>query len=140
MNAPSAASPDSAVAPQGLTDQEAARRLAAEGFNELPSSGHRSGFAIVREVLQEPMLLLLLGAGLIYLALGDRTEAIVLLVFASLSIVITVVQESRTERVLESLRNLTSPRALVIRDGRRLRIAGPARTDPPTRTDTSAPA
>lgn len=124
MNAPSAASPDGAVAPQGLTDQEAARRLAAEGFNELPSSGHRSGFAIVREVLQEPMLLLLLGAGLIYLALGDRTEAIVLLVFASLSIVITVVQESRTERVLESLRNLTSPRALVIRDGRRLRIAG----------------
>ena len=40
-----------------------------------------------------------------------------------MSIVITVVQESRTERVLEALRDLTSPRALVIRDGNRKRIS-----------------
>ena len=49
----------------------------------------------------------------------------ILLVFACLSVVITVVQETRTERVLEALRDLTSPRALVIRDGERKRIAGP---------------
>src|SRR6185503_324228 len=58
------------------------------------------------------------------LALGDLTEAVVLLAFATLSVVITVVQETRTERVLEALRDLTSPRALVIRDGERKRIAG----------------
>lgn len=70
------------------------------------------------------MLALLIGGGVIYLALGDLNEAIVLLVFASLSVAITVVQETRTEHVLEALRDLTSPRALVIRDGERVRIAG----------------
>ena len=67
---------------------------------------------------------LLLGSGLIYLLLGDRIEALILLVFASLSVGIAVVQETRSERVLEALRDLTSPRALVIRDGERRRIAG----------------
>ena len=59
-----------------------------------------------------------------YLELGDLMEAVLLLVFASLSVVITIVQESRSERVLEALRNLASPRALVIRDGNRIQIAG----------------
>ncbi|MDR3475994.1 MAG: cation-translocating P-type ATPase [Devosia sp.] len=108
----------------GLSAAEAAERLAREGPNELPSSARRTPFRIALEVLKEPMLLLLLVGGGIYLLLGDLTEAIVLLVFASLSILITVVQEVRTERVLEALRDLTSPRALVIRDGQRLRIAG----------------
>ncbi len=70
------------------------------------------------------MLALLAAGGAIYLVLGDIQEALILLVFASLSVVITVVQESRTERVLEALRDLTSPRALVIRAGERKRIAG----------------
>jgi Ca2+-transporting ATPase len=70
------------------------------------------------------MLALLLGGGAIYLVLGDLKEAIILLVFASMSVLITVIQEARTERVLEALRDLTSPRALVIRDGERRRIAG----------------
>ncbi len=70
------------------------------------------------------MLALLIGAGVVYLALGDVKDAAILLAFACSSILITVVQEARTERVLESLRDLTSPRALVIRDGERKRIAG----------------
>ncbi len=70
------------------------------------------------------MFALLLGAGAIYLLLGDTVEALLLLAFASLSVVIAVIQESRSERVLEALRDLTSPRALVIRDGERRRIAG----------------
>lgn len=70
------------------------------------------------------MLALLLVGGLVYLALGDLKEAIILVIFATMSIVITVVQETRTERVLEALRDLSSPRALVIRDGERKRIAG----------------
>jgi Ca2+-transporting ATPase len=75
-------------------------------------------------VLREPMLALLLGAGAVYLALGDLREALILLAFATASIAITVVQEARTEHVLQALRDLTSPRALVIRDGRKVRIAG----------------
>jgi Ca2+-transporting ATPase len=108
----------------GLSRAEAAARLAAEGFNELPQSNRRTPFLIILEALREPMLALIIGGGVIYLALGDVKEATVLLVFACLTVVIAVVQETRTERVLEALRDLTSPRALVIRDGERLRIAG----------------
>ena len=68
------------------------------------------------------MIALLLAGGAVYLALGDWNEALILLVFANLSVVITVIQETRTEHVLEALRDLTSPRALVIRDGERKRI------------------
>ncbi|HEY0848576.1 MAG TPA: cation-translocating P-type ATPase [Bradyrhizobium sp.] len=109
---------------QGLTASEALSRLKAEGFNELPRAGRRSIVRLIIDVLREPMLLLLLAGGAIYFALGDHGEALLLIVFASISILITIVQEARTERVLESLRDLTSPRALVIRDGERVRIAG----------------
>jgi Ca2+-transporting ATPase len=108
----------------GLSESEAQLRLKREGFNELPRTGRRTPFRIVLEVMREPMLALLVAGGAVYLALGDLKEAIVLLAFAMVSIVITVVQETRTERVLEALRDLTSPRALVIRDGERRRIPG----------------
>ncbi len=108
----------------GLSESEAAGRLRSEGFNELPRQGRRSFGRIVLDVLREPMLAMLLIAGLIYMALGDLQEALILVAFAGLSILITVVQESRTERALEALRDLSSPRALVIRDGVRKRIAG----------------
>jgi Ca2+-transporting ATPase len=109
---------------QGLTASEALARLKAEGFNELPRAGSRSIARLVFDVLREPMLLLLIAGGAIYFALGDHAEALLLIVFASFSIAVTIVQEARTERVLESLRDLTSPRALVIRNGERVRIAG----------------
>lgn len=108
----------------GLSDAEAAERLRTEGYNELPRTGQRTFARIILDVLREPMLAMLIGAGLIYMALGDLQEALILVAFAGLSILITVVQETRTERALEALRDLTSPRALVIRDGARKRIAG----------------
>lgn len=110
--------------PAGLSEAEARARLDEEGANELPRPERRSPLRIVVEVLREPMLLLLLFGGLIYLVLGDLKEALILLAFGVMSIVITVVQETRTERVLEALRDLTSPRALVVRDGARRRIPG----------------
>jgi Ca2+-transporting ATPase len=108
----------------GLSQQEAAARLEAEGANELPVAGRRTPWKIIREVVTEPMFALLLGAGLVYLLLGDLREAVVLVVFLTFSVLITVVQEIRSERVLDALRDLTSPRALVIRDGQPVRIAG----------------
>ncbi len=108
----------------GLSEAEARARLKAEGYNELPRPDRRTTLRIVFEVLREPMLALLIAGGIVYLALGDWREALILLVFANLSIAITVIQETRTERVLEALRDLTSPRALVIRDGERKRIPG----------------
>jgi Ca2+-transporting ATPase len=108
----------------GLSEAEAQARLAREGYNELPRGDHRSIVTILRDVLREPMLALLLGGGLIYLFIGSLSEALILLAFATFSVLVTLVQESRTERVLESLRDLSSPRALVIRDGVRKRIPG----------------
>lgn len=108
----------------GLSEAEAQLRLQQEGYNELPRYERRTPWRIVLEVLREPMLALLLCGGLVYLLLGDLREALLLLAFGAISIVITIVQEARTERVLEALRELTSPRALVVRDGERRRIAG----------------
>jgi P-type Ca2+ transporter type 2C len=108
----------------GLTEFDAQSRLRTEGHNELPRQDRRTPLRIMIEVVREPMLILLLTGGLVYLVFGDLKEALILLVFATMSVVITVVQETRTERVLEALRDLTSPRALVIRDGVRMRIAG----------------
>ncbi|MCK9418350.1 MAG: cation-translocating P-type ATPase [Nitrospirae bacterium] len=108
----------------GLSEHEAAARLQREGLNELPSSKQRSIFAIALDVVREPMFLLLVACGTIYLFLGDQREAIMLLGFVFVVVGITLYQERKTERALEALRDLSSPRALVIRDGRQKRIAG----------------
>ncbi len=109
---------------RGLSTAEATARLKAEGPNELPRQRARSIAAIAFSVVREPMFGMLLAAGAIYLLLGDKTEALLLLGFASISVVITIIQEVRSEHVLEALRDLTSPRALVIRDGERVRVPG----------------
>ncbi len=113
-----------AAARQGLSASEATRRLVEQGPNLLPGSEPKSTAAIVRDVVTEPMFLMLLAAGGIYLALGDRGEALFLLSFVFVVIAITLVQERKTQRALESLRDLSAPRALVIRDGLEQRIAG----------------
>jgi Ca2+-transporting ATPase len=109
---------------QGLTEKEAAKRLKEEGYNELPSSLKRSILAIAAEVVREPMFLLLIAGGAIYLLLGDVQEAIMLLGFVFVVMGITLYQERKTERALEALRDLSSPRAVVIRDGVHKRIPG----------------
>jgi P-type Ca2+ transporter type 2C len=112
------------LTPHGLSAAEAATRLTADGPNELPKASRRSYIKIIAEVLREPMLALLLLGGVAYLLLGDLAEALILLAFATFSVAVTVIQESRTENVLEALRDLSAPRALVIRGGERIRIAG----------------
>ena len=109
---------------RGLTAREAAQRLRAEGPNALPELERRTALRIIIEVVREPMFALLLGAGVLYLLIGSRGEALVLFGFACFSVTIAIVQEGRSERVLEALRDLTSPRALVIRDGEQVRIPG----------------
>ena len=108
----------------GLSAAEAARRLQADGPNELPGHRPRNLPAIIREVLSEPMFLLLIAAAAIYIVLGDVREASVLAASIVVIVVITVLQQRRTEHALAALRDLSSPRALVIRDGVEQRIAG----------------
>jgi P-type Ca2+ transporter type 2C len=109
---------------KGLSSAEAASRLKAEGYNELPSAKRKSVFGIAFEVMKEPMFLLLIACGIIYLFLGDLEEALILLFFVFVIIGITFYQERKTERTLEALRDLSSPRALVVRDGEQKRIVG----------------
>jgi Ca2+-transporting ATPase len=70
------------------------------------------------------MFMLLLACGSLYLLLGDIKEALLLLGFVFVVAGITFFQERKTERALEALRDLSSPRALVIRSGEKKRIAG----------------
>ncbi|HYQ92461.1 MAG TPA: cation-transporting P-type ATPase, partial [Candidatus Competibacteraceae bacterium] len=109
---------------RGLSTQEAAHRLVEDGPNLLPGGTPKSMLATVRGVLTEPMFLMLLLAGSIYLALGDQAEALFLLGFVFVVIGITLAQERKTPRALESLRDLSAPRAMVIRDGQAWRIPG----------------
>ncbi len=108
----------------GLSDGEVARRLEEEGYNELPSTQRRTIIAIAFEVVRQPMFLLLAGGGIIYFLLGDVREALMLLGFVCVVVGITFYQERKTERALEALRDLSSPRAMVIRGGESKRIAG----------------
>ena len=109
---------------EGLSSAEARVRLEQEGYNELPSAEQRSTLKIVLGVAREPMFLLLIVSVTIYLALGDVREALVLALSLFVIFGITIFQERKTERALEALRDLSSPRALVIRDGEQQRIAG----------------
>jgi P-type Ca2+ transporter type 2C len=109
---------------RGLSEAEVRARFEEEGYNELPQASRRGPLRIVFEVVKEPMFLLLLACGALYLLLGDPEEALMLLGFVIVVIAITFYQENKTERALEALRDLSSPRALVIRDGEKRRIAG----------------
>ena len=109
---------------QGLSREEARRRLEQEGANELPSQDKRGLLAIVFEVAKEPMFLMLMAAGTLYLFMGELGDALMLLAFVFVVMAITIIQERKTERALDALRDLSSPRALVIREGTHLRIPG----------------
>lgn len=108
----------------GLSLTIALRRQEEEGFNELPASKPRRTLYIVFGVLSEPMVYILLGCGLIYFLIGDHQEAAMLLGFLLLIVFIEIFQEQKAERALDALRDLSSPRALVLRDGKKQRIPG----------------
>ncbi len=108
----------------GLSGADALARLQRDGPNELPMQSKRGFLAIVLEVVREPMFLMLVAAGTLYLFMGEPWDAVMLLGFVFVVMAITIVQERRTERALDALRDLSSPRALVIRDGAHRRVPG----------------
>jgi len=108
----------------GLTEKEVQEKLNKDGYNELPSSKPRSNLSIIIDVVKEPMFILLITCSVIYLILGSLGEALMLFAFVFVVMGITLYQERKTERALEALRDLSSPRALVIRDKKSERIAG----------------
>jgi Ca2+-transporting ATPase len=113
-----------AAIPAGLTSAEASARLAADGPNELPAARPRGLLRQVWDVLRQPMLLLLLGAGTVNFLLAEPLDGAVLMLFVLVVIGISLVQEHKTENSLAALRELSTPRGTVIRDGRPQSIAG----------------
>lgn len=109
---------------EGLSSRAVTARLKKDGYNELPAGHKRSIFTIAIKILSEPMFLLLIAGGFLYFILGSTKESIILISFVFVIMGITFYQEHKTERALQALRNLSSPRALVIRDGQEKRIAG----------------
>ena len=109
---------------RGLSSAEASGRLSQHGFNELPAAQPKNIWRIVLEVMREPMFLLLIACGSLYMLLGELGEGAILLSSTLIIISITFYQYRKTERALDALRSLASPRALVIRDGIEIRIPG----------------
>jgi Ca2+-transporting ATPase len=110
--------------PKGLTSNQAQELLKKHGFNELSSSKNLSTLKLFISVIKEPMLFLLLASTIIYFLLGDKQEATVLGISITFIIGLTFIQEYKTEKTLEKLKSLSSPRALVIRDGVLTKITG----------------
>ncbi len=108
----------------GLLQKDVEERLAQDGPNELPSQARRKSLDILKSVLKEPMFLLLMVCGGLYLVSGELKEALMLLGFVFVIIGITFYQERKTERALEALRDLSSPRAHVLRQSVKSRIPG----------------
>jgi Ca2+-transporting ATPase len=109
---------------RGLSEQETIARLKDDGYNELPSAESRSLWSIAIDTIKDPIFLLLVGGSIIYWILGDLQEALILLGFVLFITGISLYQQGKTEHAIEALRDLSSPRALVVRDGQRKRIAG----------------
>ena len=116
--------PAPAAAVEGLSSAEAARRLADEGPNELPTAKPRNLLQQSWAVIRQPMLLLLLGAGTVNFVLVEPLDGVLLMSFVVVVIGISIYQERKTENALAALRDLSSPRALVVRDGDQIRIPG----------------
>lgn len=101
----------------GLSEKEAKQILDLEGLNEIPSQKKKNCLSMLFKIITEPIFLLLLSAGVIYLFLGEMVDALMLLFAVFLVVGITYYQERKTEKTLEALKNLSAPKALVIRDG-----------------------
>lgn len=109
---------------KGLNSDEVSQRIKINGYNELPTSQSKNILQIAIEVVKEPMFILLMCCGGLYLILGDYTEGFILLCWVFVIIFITFYQHQKTEKAIEALKKLSSPRALVIRNGIETRVAG----------------
>ncbi|MEG2849350.1 MAG: HAD-IC family P-type ATPase, partial [Bacteroidales bacterium] len=108
----------------GLTNEEVKEKLHRDGYNEIQGGKSKNILTVMLGVIKEPMFLLLVACGTLYMFLGDIQEGIMLLGFVFVVMGIEFYQEQKSEKALEALKDLASPRALVIRDGVELRIAG----------------
>jgi ATPase, P-type (transporting), HAD superfamily, subfamily IC len=106
----------------GLTTKDANQRLAEFGPNRLKAEHPHPILVVLQETLTEPMFLLLIAAGSIYMLLGDIHEAMLLMSFVFIIVVITTLQSHRTANALAALKELSSPHTHVLRDNKWQRL------------------
>lgn len=107
---------------QGLSHAEAKQRLLQYGLNELPQEIQKNKFKKILKFIREPMILILILISGVYFLLGDINEAIFLFFSVFVVIGISFYQEKKSEKALLALKDLSSPKALVIRDGKEIKI------------------
>jgi Ca2+-transporting ATPase len=109
---------------KGLSTVTAQEKLRHYGPNELFHTPEQSFHSVVKEVVTEPMIFLLICCSILYFTIGNKMEALVLFSMIGMIVFTSVLQRTRSEKALEKLRELSSPRALVLRDGEPRRIPG----------------
>ena len=102
---------------EGLSDQEAARRLEKNGLNELRAKPPKTIFQMLKAQIIDPMVLILIGAAVFSAVLQEWTEAVVIFTIVVVNAVIGIVQEKKAQSSLEALRNMSTPTARVLRQG-----------------------
>lgn len=103
--------------PRGLTEQEAQRRLERYGPNQLHQQAKKTVWKMLWEQLADAMVLILIGAAVLSIFLGEWAEAIVIFTIVVLDAVIGVIQENKAVNALNSLKKMSAPTATVRRDG-----------------------
>lgn len=106
----------------GLSIEEAKRRQQQYGKNELSPQNKENFFKKILHILCEPMFLLLIVAAVIYFILGEPRDGAIMLIFVVGIISIDVIQEWKTDKTLNALKDLSAPHIMVIRDGKEQQI------------------
>ncbi|MCE5257228.1 MAG: HAD-IC family P-type ATPase, partial [Spirochaetaceae bacterium] len=106
----------------GLTSTEAQKRLEEYGPNILKGKKPKSMFRLFLEQFNNYLIYILMAAAVISVLLGEVSDAIIILVVVLINAIVGVVQESKAEKAIEALKKLSSPHAIVVRDGRQEEI------------------
>ena len=106
----------------GLTEEEAAKKLLAEGRNELQAPRNKTPVESFLAQLQDPLIYVLLGAAVISFLLKELADAAIICVVVFLNAFVGMVQEGKAKKALDALKKLTTPHAIVLRDGVRREI------------------
>lgn len=108
---------------QGLTEKEAAVRLARDGRNEMRGERKKTVIESFIEQLNDPLIYVLIVAAVVSVLLREVSDAVIIGVVVCMNAVIGMLQEGKARKALESLKKLTSPKAVVIREGKRREIS-----------------
>ncbi len=108
---------------RGLSEEEIVASRLKNGSNRIETKTENHTWILIKEIVGEPLFVILVCAAVIYFVLGEYKEGIIMLVALSFVSGISLYQENKSRRAVDALKKLSNPRAKVIRDGLTLEIA-----------------